>query len=569
MRSQICILIAFLMISFACAVPSFAQEGDAGDRLLERELRQRQLEELARERAGQEISAPEVPGVVAEAVCFPIQSVEIEGNTVLPTADLAKITSAFENQCLGQVSIGNLLQQLSAYYAELGFITTRAYVPPQDIGAQVLKVTVFEGKIEEFVHLQSDKGGQIQEAKSRKLLSAMPQRAGDVFQLRDLEHGLEQINRLRSSQATANLQAGQAPGTSKIVVTEQKVDPVRGTIGLDNRGDPETGEYQLNLGLEVDDLLQLNDALFLSYSGAENSNGLAFGISVPFRRWLFSANGSYSETLQPITATSELFSQTSNLNVQAERLLFRDARTKFFAFGGARSYRNQRYINIVPLAPQHLISLRFGLRGEHRTPKSVFSGSVAWVLGAPFLGGDRDPAAPLPGAPRSEFNKLEVRATYVRPFENGTQLTVSFSGQMANKPLYSQQQISIGGWQSVRGYSGYSFSGDSGAFMRAEYGLPVGQMDWRRAGRALSENDLWNPFEKAVGGARAFAFLDGGSVRQRASGKGAEFMGLGAGFSIQMGLATVRGEIALPLISANGQNSGAVQAYLGVDLKVF
>ena len=371
----------------ATPLPSFAQEGDPGARLLEETRRQRQMEDLARTPAGQEITTPDARGPVAETPCFPIDAIEVTGTTIYTDVDYAPILDAFSGRCLGQASITNLLARITALYADVGYITTRAYVPAQDISARRLTIEVLEGRIEAYGYQQVDATGNARPGPPRKITSALPQRPGEVFQLRDLEHGLEQMNRLRSSEVNANLSAGEAPGTSRIMLTETKTDTVRGTIGINSRGSEATGYTQVSFGIEADDLLRLNDSWSLSYSGSRNTNALAFGVSVPYRKWLFSLNGSYSEELTPVTATSDLFAQTASVNLTAERLLYRNARSKVFAYGTLSSYWNERYINIVALTPQHRSALRLGLRQEHRLEKAVISADTSLSFGSRALAG--------------------------------------------------------------------------------------------------------------------------------------------------------------------------------------
>ena len=549
--------------------PAHAQEQDAGQRLLEEQQRQKRLEELARNRAGQEITTPDIKGVVHETPCFPIDKISLKGVTVFKEATFAKLTAEFAGQCIGQVSIGNLLGRISAAYADKGYITTRAYVPAQDISNRQLTIEVLEGRVEAFVYQQVDKDGKPKPGKPRKIKSAFPTRAGDVFQLRDVEHGLEQINRLRSSQANANLTAGQAPGTSQIVITEQKADPIRGTFGIDTKGDAVTGETQIRLGVEADDLFRLNDTWSFSYSGARQSNALAFSGSIPYRKWLFSMSGSYSESLSPVTATSDLFTQAANVNFSAERLMYRNARSKYIGYVTAKSYWNDRYVNIAALTPQHRSGLSFGLRHEHRLEKAVISADTSISIGSKFLSADWD-ATNLPaGSPRTDFEKLGTRLTYIRPLKKNRQLSVALTGQLSTAPLFSNEQISIGGWETVRGYSGHSFSGDSGAYIRNELSFPTEQLDIRKWGKPLTGKKMWNPFKRAQGGIRSFAFVDAGYVHARALDQSSTLMSAGFGVSAQLGLATLNGALAIPLLDRNGQKAGSPQAYLGLTIKLF
>ncbi len=549
--------------------PGIAQDRDPGERLLDETLRQRELERLSEGVAGQQIATPDPQGPVAETPCFAIDEITLTGTSVFGPKRFQPIFEAFSGQCLGQVSINNLLARITALYADAGYITTRAYIPAQDISTGRLKVEVLEGRIEAYIYQQTDAEGQARPGVPRKLKMAMPQQPGDVFQLRDLEHGLEQMNRLRSSQANANLVAGQGPGTSRIAITETKSDTIRGSFGLNNRGSETTGTTQVSFGLEADDLLRLNDTWSLSYSGSRNTNALALAVSVPYRKWLISASGSYSEEFTPLTAASDLFTQSATASLTAERLLYRGARSKLYGYGTISSYWNKRYINIVALSPQHRSAARFGLRQEHRLEKAVIAADTSLSIGSTFLGADWDGPGLPAGSPRADFTKLSARLTYLRPFESGKQLNATLVGQYSARPLYSNEQLSIGGWDSVRGYSGFAVSGDSGAYLRTELSFPAFAWDARRWGKPFEARPKLNPFRQATGGMRPFVFLDGGYVFAHSTGQEARMASTGFGFSAQLGKTTLNGALAIPLVDQNGQNAGDIQAYLGLTVKLF
>lgn len=559
-----CALLA-LVIGF----PAYAQENNPGDRLLEREIRRQQLDSLARGQSGQRVTLPDLPGVVREEPCFKIGRVEITGNTIFTRGQLSQVIGEFPGNCLGQRSINNLLQRITAVYADAGYITTRAYVPAQDISSGALLVEVLEGRVEAFIYQQTDPKGRQRAGKPRKLSAAMPLQAGDVFQLRDLEQGLEQMNRLPSSQANANLIPGGAPGTSRIVVNEAKSDTIRAAIGVDNRGDEITGRTQVNLSFEADDLLSLNDTYFFSYSGSRNTNALAFGLSVPYRKWLFSATGSYSESFSSISEAADLFSQTGNLNFNIERLLMRNATRKRYAFVGVRGYWNERFINVSELQPQYRTSLSFGFREERREETYVMALNTSLDFGAPFLGGDSDFPVLTSATPRAEFTRFETRLTYIRPLQNGSQVNIAFWGQYSDVPLFSSEQLSIGGWSSVRGYNDFAFSGDSGAFLRSEFSFEAWPLDLESFGSSLKAAGFPNPLRGSKGGARTYVFSDAGYVYSRATRQSETMFSTGLGISIRLGRLTLNSALAIPLTDASGQNAGDVQAFFSLSTKIF
>ncbi len=546
-----------------------SQEQNAGRRILEEQQRRERFEELERAQTGQQITTPKASGVVRETPCFPIDVIKLSGVTILKGAVMDNIVAEFSGKCIGQQSIGNLIQRISAAYADRGYITTRAYIPAQDISTRELKIDVVEGRIEAFVYRQVDKNGSPKEARARKLKFAFPARAGDVLQLRDIEHGLEQINRLASSQANANLSAGEELGTSRVMITEQKVNTVRGTIGIDNRGTKESGRTQIRFGLEADDLLRINDTVAFSYSGSEQGNAFAMSSSVPFRKWLFSGSASYSDSLSNLSSTSDLFTQTASFNLRAERLVFRDARSKYYAYGALSSYWNERFVNISALTPQHRSVYRLGVRQEHRFEKAIIVTDTSLSFGTGFFGADGDPSTPVSGAPRARYKKFEARIDYFRPFKNGDQFSLSFSGQVADRILFSNEQLFIGGWNSVRGYNGFNVAGENGFFARSEYRFKSGLLDIRKWGRPVGGKTWLNPLKNATGGSSAFVFADFGHVYSRATKDKSKMFSVGVGTTLRIGKTTLRGVLAVPLRKEAGQKAGEVQAMMALTVDLF
>jgi len=532
-------------------------EPDPGARLLDEQ--QEAQQETNQSPPGSKITAAR-PGPVKEDICFPIEKIAVRGVTVINSASIKTIIDRFADQCLGQKSIGNLVQSLSAIYADKGYITTRAYVPAQDISGKVLLVDVLEGRIEAFVYQQVNENGTPKAGIPRKINGAFPIKAGEIFNLRAIEHGLEQMNRLPSSQAGANLTPGQAPGTSVVVITERKVDWLRGKGTIDNTGATVTGKTRLSFVLEADDLLNLNETYSISYAGSENTNAIAYNFSIPSGYWLFSSYGSYSEELTILTPVSDVFSQTSNFGLKAERLLFRDDKSKVYAYGAFGFYQNKRFVNIAPLTPQNRANLRFGIRNEHRFENWYFSADTSVAFGVRAFGADWDPAVLFPGSAQAKFKKLETRITLRRGFENGNALAFSFTGQLANAPLFSNEQISVGGWGSVRGYDGFGRSGDSGAYLRADYLFNA---------KPITFFDANAETKNAKGAWRPYVFMDLGYVHSRATHLSSTLLGVGFGLNATYGRVSINAVGAIPLVEQGGQGIGNFQGQISVTYKFF
>ncbi len=560
------VLLAVLLIG-ASFTSSLAQT-DPGKKLLEEREEAARKKRLSDSSGGLETSQDQKFLPVAEAQCFPIVNIQLRGVTIFDQQFLENLLSNFANRCLGQVSISNLTAAITSAYVEAGYITTRAYIPAQDVSSKNLVVDVLEGRIAAYVYRQVDKEGVPKPGKVKKIRSAFPSQAGEIFQIRDVEHGLEQINRLPSSNANANLVPGNAPGTSVVVITEQKQDLVRGTFGIDNKGTGASDTRQLRLGLELDDLIGINDMFSFSYSGSETTNALAASASMPYRKWLFSGSASYSESLSVLSATSDLFTQTTSMSLKAERLLSRNAKGKYYGYFSLGRYTNDRFINIVALTPQKRASYNFGLRFEKYFTSSVLSADIKLSYGAGFWGADTDPVGIVSTTPHAGFSKIGGQVSWQKSNQNGMTFTSSGFVQYADVALFSNEQISIGGWDTIRGYAGFGLAGDAGIYVRNEltFAQPKGPT-------SLS---LWKPnrfFDKAFGGnqltARRYAFFDFGTVRQVSTSSTTGLAGLGLGISANVGRISFGAEAAMPLISAAGQTKGEFQGQIYATIKLF
>ena len=274
---------------------------DPGVEFLKELQRERERDRVKRSTAGKRIEVKEPQKVKTESFCFDVKTIHVAGVTALEPADLQEHIREYSGTCMGQKAIEALLQSITNSYVTAGFITTRAHVPPQDLNSKTLKIVVLEGTIEAFVYQVVDKKGKTKAGKSRKIKGAFPIKAGDILQLRLIEQGLDQINRLASSQASVNLRPGSKPGTSIVVIQETKGDTVRLTLGGDNNGSSATGTGRVRASLEVDDKLGLNETASVSFVGTQNTNALSYNFSVPYKNWTFSSFGFYSDLVSPVS----------------------------------------------------------------------------------------------------------------------------------------------------------------------------------------------------------------------------------------------------------------------------
>lgn len=294
------------------------------------ELQRLQLEQRRRQlqRGGTQApaSAPALPGQAAQdEYCWPLQGLRLAGVTLLPASALEAGIKAHMAPCMGVHQINRLLAEITRVYVAAGFIAVRPYLRHMPAAGRTLDITVDEGYVE-----------AIELADQRLPLSlrgAFPGMLGAPLNLRDLEQGLDQLNRLRSVDMTADIVPGSRQGASRIILraaasaAHWSLD-----LGLDNTGNAGTGPERRTLGLTLDSPLQLNDALSLSASNTLNhgprlssSTGLFY--SVPYGYWTLSAFASHIEYRAPLKLTTTTLygsGRTDQFGLRTDRVLWRN-----------------------------------------------------------------------------------------------------------------------------------------------------------------------------------------------------------------------------------------------------
>lgn len=205
---------------------------DRQNRLLEEQ--QRRLEEL-KELPGKAIK-PQTPAAPVEARCFPVRHLELKGAQSLSDDERERLIKPYKNQCLGVSRLNELLKRITDTYIDKGLLTSRAYLPQQDLSNGHLQVLVAEGKLEA---LTSADNSTLSE---RELAMTFPGNNGNLLNLREIEQALDQLNRLPSNQAHMELAPGSAVGGSKVVVKNTPQKPWRASLSRNNDGQKSTGE---------------------------------------------------------------------------------------------------------------------------------------------------------------------------------------------------------------------------------------------------------------------------------------------------------------------------------------
>jgi hemolysin activation/secretion protein len=500
----------------------------------ERELeRQRREAEEARRRtpSGQALKPRPLPDPApAGAACRTITEIVLEGASRLDAADQARLAAPFLGRCLGLDDINRLLAAITNRYVELGYVTTRVYIPQQDLGGGRLLLRILEGRAQSF---------SIDPADSASAATAFPGLAGEVLNLRDIEQGLDQINRLASNAARIEIEPGDEAGRSRVVIRNPARRRWLVSAGVDNSGSVATGRTLATGLASVDHLLGLNDYLNASVRGSRKSRGEfteGGGVyaAVPWGYWTFSASANvfrYASKVQGAVSTFDTDGRSDSQMLRADRVVYRDQAVKWSLGGGLtlKQTENRIAATRIDAGSADLAVMDLGSNLSIAAAGAILSFDASLASGIDALGATRDDPAQPPGAPQAEFTKLNFGASLMRPFKAWGE-SAYFQGRLAaqksNHFLYGTEQFSIGNLYTVRGFETTSLSGRTGHYVRTDLGLQL---------------------PVAAGQLRPYVGFDFGHVEGAGSLQGAAL-----GLDVSLGGATLQFSYASPVSVPDG-----------------
>lgn len=454
------------------------------DRLLEEQ--RRRLEEL-KELPGKE-AKPTQPAAPADTRCFPIKDIELSGADHLSDGEKSRLLKPFIDQCLGVTQLNELLKVITDHYIEKGLVTSRAYLPQQDLSTGHLKVLVVEGKLEGL------KGAEDSKLSERELGMAFPGKTGELVNLREIEQMVDQLNRLPSNQAQMELAPGKAVGGSEVLVKNTPQKPWRAGLSRSNDGQRSTGEQQWGTTFDWDSPLGLADQLNLRgghdamSDHRHTSNNAMLNYNLPWGWWNFTYTYSQSEYRSQAQSNGFNFKQTGdseNHQLRVERVIHRDAVSKTSLSTGLSYLRTNNFIedSKLALSSNRISEAQLGFNHGRRIGGAFVNLDLGMQQGIGLLDAQGN-GHPGPGEPDARYRKYTATVSYLQPFKVWGE-SFSFSslmtGQHSEDVLFSSQRTSLGGLSSLRGYKDQSLSGDSGGYWRNDlrWSRPV-NLEWLR-----------------------------------------------------------------------------------------
>ena len=409
----------------------------------------------------------------AAGVRFLIKGVRIVGNSAFPAAVLRALVANMVGSKHDLQEWRAAVARISRYYRDRGYPVARAYIPAQDIRNGVLTIAVIEGRLGKRL---LENHSRLSSGHAASYLAYV--REGAVIRSADVDRSLlllDDTPGVGGSRAT--LQPGAEPGTSDLAITLAPAAALSGDVAVDNYGNRYTGENRAAGTLNVNSPLRIGDQL--TVSGLSTGDDLrywqlAYQLPIGGDGWRVST--SYYDThyrLGRDFSALQAHGAASGATVSAGYPLILTQRSNLTVTTALERRHLIDYVDATAtVTEKHLYRATAGLSATHRDDLGgggLSSGTLA------LTAGDLDIDTPiarlideLTADTDGRYLLLSAMASRLQRLTARTALSVSVTGQLADKNLDSSEQLSLGGAEGVRAYPEGEGIGDEGYLASVE-----------------------------------------------------------------------------------------------------
>ncbi len=401
-----------------------------------------------------------------------INEFDVSGNTLLPAIDVQAAVYPYEGPGKRLSDVEKARVALQSAYADKGYQAVTVLVPQQKVQGGVVLLQVVETKTGTVTVAGVAPG------KAKDITKHLPELAtGQSPNFKALDTQLGALNaRSADLQVTPQLKAGATPDTLDVELDVKQKLPLHWGLEVNNNYNQDTHHLRVQGNVEYDDLWHLGHSVSAFYQTApghsKDSEVYALTYSLPVTDGFRLAatllhSGSNVSTVGSTTVIGKGNALTlngyvglPNWGAASQQLTLSLAAKDFKDLTLLQGVLQPTPITYYPLAATWATSLRVG--------KNAFTTSLNATVGLRPLGSDALAFDNKRFFSRGDFAYVRPAVTWTRTFAGNHQLYAAVDAQIANGPLISNEQFSIGGNGSVRGYLQGTAMGDSGVHGTAE-----------------------------------------------------------------------------------------------------
>ncbi len=436
-----------------------------------------------------------------EENCITLNELVLE-NDFLNDTGLKKIKASLAGQCLGVKGIEVLSSNIQDHYINAGYVTTRVTIPNQDLSTKKLLLTVVPGRVERIIIANNDVRDWI-----------LPFKSGEILNIRDLEQGLEVLQKVPGLDVKIGIEPATQEGYSNVVISTGRQKNWNIRAWVNNWGDEATGKRLAGGAGYLYNLAKMNDVFYVSGSkNIEHVNGgyksFSSYYSLPFGYWDYELFYSNSESRQQVGERSlglKYIGKSEYFSLKGTRVLYRDQVRKIAASAEVIKRNVDYHINDVELELQkrNMTNLRFGLNYKQNFTGALLDTTLAYQRFVPWFGA-KETSDMQTGDVSKESHIFSLDVNYTKLLNVklvDAYYDLKFNAQYSPGSLTLQDQYFIGSRWSVRGFENSSgLYGNKGFYAQNNINFITGfkgvewyvGMDYGEIWGDLTQSDNYN-----------------------------------------------------------------------------
>ena len=410
-----------------------------------------------------------------------VKQFKFVGNTVFSEARLAEVLESYLNRPLSFSELLAARSAITQLYVDQGYITSGAYIPPQEINDNVVTISILEGSLEDII---IEGQGRLN---SDYVKSRLDYHIGTPLNINEILETLQvlQLNPLIET-ISGELATGVEPGTSRLEVQFVTADTFKTEIILDNGRNPTVGSFRRSIQLEEANVIGWGDKFQFAYRNTDGSDDIDFSYTIPFNPLDGTIRLGYrtisSEIIESPLDQIDITADYRRYNATLRQPVWQTPNQEFALGLSFERTENETFIRDFPFplslgadadGKTRVSSLRFFQEWLGRSETDVILARSQFSLGiqAFEVTVNSEP-------PDGNFFNWRGQAQWVHLFAPNTLLIARGDLQFSDRPLVSIEQFALGGLGSVRGYRQNILLTDNGFFGSIEARLPLYRDDF-------------------------------------------------------------------------------------------
>ena len=390
-----------------------------------------------------------------------VKGISINESGILSDEEIQLLADSVIEKNVTFNDLENLVQNFNYIFAQKGYVTARAFIPPQTIENGIVKIELVEGTIGKIT-FENNKWTKTSYIKKR-----INQKEGSIFDVAELEQDIVKFNKYNDRiNLKASLYKGEVEGTTDVKIEAKEDFPFHIMGVMDNAGRKTIGELRGGLMLSADSLLGYRDKLSLGTYVSKHSITPFADYNIPVNkkdgRVGFTFSSSFANVGEGPYKIFDIESRSFNYALYYTHPLVRKPHFELTSYSAINYKQASTSFSGVTIYTDKISSFETALNARIDTKRGIWYINQGVYQAFPIF------------SEESKYFKYTGNIVRLHDFGKGIVGQLRGMYQFSPKDVMPYiDQFQAGGLASVRGYSEGLLIGRSGYLLSGELMFPI------------------------------------------------------------------------------------------------